>query len=75
MVYSLHCVWLVYTAYQTFGSMGLITSGAGRDLDQVHKIGYPVFTGGTISAHRYCTAPFVHVPVGGFWKRSIGCYC
>jgi 4-hydroxy-4-methyl-2-oxoglutarate aldolase len=51
------------TTYQTFGSVGLITSGAGRDLDQVRKIGFPVFTGGTISAHGYCHTPDVHVPV------------
>jgi 4-hydroxy-4-methyl-2-oxoglutarate aldolase len=43
--------------------VGLITSGAGRDLDQVRRIGYPVFTGGTISAHGYCHTPDVHVPV------------
>jgi len=60
---SSHCVWIVCTTYQTFGSVGLITSGAGRDLDQVRKIGYPVFTGGTICAHGYCHTPDVHVPV------------
>ena len=54
---------IMCTTYQTFGSVGLITSGAGRDLDQVRKIGYPVFTGGTISAHGYCYTPDVHVPV------------
>jgi regulator of RNase E activity RraA len=54
---------IMCTTYQTFGSVGLITSGAGRDLDQVRKIGFPVFTGGTISAHGYCHTPDVHVPV------------
>ena len=54
---------IMCTTYQTFGSVGLITSGAGRDLDQVRKIGYPVFTGGTICAHGYCHTPDVHVPV------------
>ena len=54
---------IMCTTYQTFGSVGLITSGAGRDLDQVRKIGYPVFTGGTISAHGYCHIPDIHVPV------------
>jgi regulator of RNase E activity RraA len=54
---------IMCTTYQTFGSVGLITSGAGRDLDQVRRIGYPVFTGGTISAHGYCHTPDVHVPV------------
>lgn len=54
---------IMCTTYQTFGSVGLITSGAGRDIDQVRKIGYPVFTGGTICAHGYCHTPDVHVPV------------
>lgn len=54
---------IMCTIYQTFGSVGLVTSGAGRDLDQVRKIGYPVFTGGTICAHGYCHTPDVHVPV------------
>src|SRR5512138_3356020 len=27
---------IMCTTYQTYGSVGLITSGAGRDLDQVH---------------------------------------
>lgn len=51
------------TTYQTFGAVGLITSGAGRDLDQVREIGFPVFTGGTICSHGYNHIPEVHVPV------------
>jgi regulator of RNase E activity RraA len=51
------------TTYQAFGSVGLITSGAGRDLDQVRDIGYPTFTNGTICAHGYCHILDVHVPV------------
>ena len=51
------------TTYQAFGAIGLITSGAGRDLDQVRAIGFPVFTGGTICAHGYCHTPQIHVPV------------
>ena len=39
------------TTYKTFGSVGLITSGAGRDLDQVEAIEFPCFTSGTICAH------------------------
>lgn len=41
------------SSYQAFGSVGLITSGAGRDLEQVRARGYPVFTGGTICSHAY----------------------
>ncbi len=51
------------TTYQTFGAVGLITSGAGRDLDQVRAIGFPVFTSGTICAHGYCHFPHTNVPV------------
>ncbi|MBT3270206.1 RraA family protein [Candidatus Poribacteria bacterium] len=51
------------TTYQAFGAAGLITSGAGRDLDQVRDIGFPAFTDGTICAHGYCHFPQVGVPV------------
>ena len=51
------------TIYQAFGAVGLITSGAGRDLDQVRAIGFPVFTGGTICSHAYNHIPQIHVPV------------
>ena len=55
------------TAYQVFGAVGLITSGAGRDLDQVRDIDFPAFTDGTICAHGYCHIPQIHtqVQVGG----------
>jgi 4-hydroxy-4-methyl-2-oxoglutarate aldolase len=42
------------STYQAFGSVGLITNGAGRDLEQVRAIKYPVFTGSTICSHGYC---------------------
>lgn len=54
---------IMCTSYMTFRAVGLITSGAGRDLDQVRRIGFPVFTNGTISAHGYCHTPDIHVPV------------
>ncbi len=54
---------MMCTAYQKFGAVGLITGGAGRDLDQVRAIGFPVFTGGTIVAHGYCHVVDIHVPV------------
>ena len=38
------------TTYKAFGAVGLITSGAGRDLDQVEAIHFPCFTSGTICA-------------------------
>jgi regulator of RNase E activity RraA len=51
------------TTYKAFGAVGLITSGAGRDLDQVEVLDFPCFTGGTICAHGYCHIPSVNVPV------------
>jgi regulator of RNase E activity RraA len=51
------------TTYQAFGAVGLITSGAGRDLAQVRALGFPVFTNGTICAHGYSHVLDVHVPV------------
>ena len=51
------------TTYQKFGAVGLITSGAGRDLDQVAALRFPCFTNGAICAHGYCHFPQIHVPV------------
>jgi len=51
------------TTYQAFGAQGLITSGTGRDLDQVEAIGFPVFTNGTTCAHCYCHILSIGVPV------------
>lgn len=51
------------TTYQAFGAKGLITSGSGRDLDQVEAIGFPAFTSGAICAHGYCHIPSVGTPV------------
>jgi len=49
--------------YKAFGSTGLITSGGGRDLQQVREIGYPVFTGSTICSHAYCQIMHIGLPV------------
>ncbi len=51
------------STYRAFGSVGLITSGAGRDLDQVRALRYPVFTGGTICSHGYCHILHLGLPV------------
>jgi regulator of RNase E activity RraA len=51
------------TTYQTFGAVGLITSGTGRDMEQVREIGFPIFANGTICAHGYNHILDVHVPV------------
>lgn len=54
---------MMCTGYKTFGAVGLITSGPGRDLDQVRDIGFPVFTDGAVCAHGYIRMFDVHVPV------------
>ena len=60
------------STYQAFGSTGLITSGGGRDLEQVRALGFPVFTGSTISSHADCHTLHVGLPVrvGGLTVRS-----
>jgi len=59
------------TTYKAFGAAGLITSGAGRDLQQVQALEFPVFTSGAICAHGYCHIPSIQIPVevGGLTIR------
>lgn len=60
------------STYRAFGSVGLITSGGGRDLEQVHAIQYPVFTGSTLCSHAYCHILHVGLPVqvGGLTVKT-----
>ena len=51
------------STYKAFGASGIVTSGAGRDLDQVEALGFPAFTSGTICSHGYCHTLAVNVPV------------
>jgi regulator of RNase E activity RraA len=51
------------SSYQGFGSAGLITNGAGRDLEQVRALKYQVFTGSTICSHGYCHMLHLGLPV------------
>jgi regulator of RNase E activity RraA len=51
------------STYQAFGSVGLITNGAGRDLEQVRALKFPVFTGSTICSHGYCHMLHLGLPV------------
>jgi 4-hydroxy-4-methyl-2-oxoglutarate aldolase len=57
--------------YQAFGAVGLITSGAARDLAQVHARRFPLFLGTTICSHAYCRTVEVgsSVQVGGLTVR------
>lgn len=42
---------IMCSVYQAFGAAGLITSGGGRDLAPIRKLGFPVFIGSTICSH------------------------
>lgn len=51
------------STYKAFGSAGLVTNGAGRDIEQVRAIQYPIFTGSTICSHGYCHILHLGLPV------------
>jgi len=51
------------TTYKAFGAVGLITSGAARDLDQVEALSFPCFAASTICAHGYCHIVHINVAV------------
>ena len=51
------------STYQAYGSVGLVTNGGGRDLEQVRALSYPVFTGSTICSHGYCHMLHLGLPV------------
>ena len=51
------------SVYKAFGSVGLVTSGGGRDLLQVRALDYPVFTGSTICSHADCHLLHMGLPV------------
>ncbi|TWU08952.1 4-hydroxy-4-methyl-2-oxoglutarate aldolase [Symmachiella macrocystis] len=49
--------------YKTFGAVGLITSGAARDLDNVRALDFPCFSHGAVCGHGHCHIESVDVPV------------
>jgi 4-hydroxy-4-methyl-2-oxoglutarate aldolase len=51
------------TTYQAFGAKGLVTSGTGRDLEQVERLSFPCFTSGTTCAHGYSHILGIGAPV------------
>jgi regulator of RNase E activity RraA len=59
------------TVYQAFGCVGLVTSGAARDLEQVEKLSFACFASATIASHGYSRTIDVNVPVtvGGITIR------
>ena len=50
-------------SYKTFGAAGIVTSGSGRDLDQVRALDFPAFTNGAISSHGYGYTAAIGIPV------------
>ena len=59
-------------SYQSFGAVGIITSGPARDLDQVRRRGFAAFSNGVISSHSYSHITSIHQPVrvGGLEVRA-----
>lgn len=57
------------TTYKAFGSVGLITSGGARDLEQVQPLDFPCFAASVICSHGYCQIVDLGEPVrvGGVW--------
>jgi len=51
------------SVYKAFGSAGLVTSGTGRDIEQVRPLNYPVFTNGFNCSHAYCHILHIGLPV------------
>ena len=60
---------IMASTYKAFGCVGLVTSGAGRDLDQCEPLKFPCYTSGTICSHGYTQIVELEVPVrvGGVW--------
>lgn len=54
---------IMCTTYKTFGAVGLVTNGPGRDLDQVRAINFPVFIDGAVCSHGYIRMFDFHIPV------------
>jgi 4-hydroxy-4-methyl-2-oxoglutarate aldolase len=49
--------------YQAFGAVGLITSGAARDVEQVRRLRFAAFSSGAICSHGYTHILSIHEPV------------
>lgn len=59
------------SVYRRFGCVGLITNGAGRDLDAIRKLGFAAFTSSVCVSHGYSHFEELNVPVqvGGIVVR------
>jgi regulator of RNase E activity RraA len=54
------------STYQNFGAQGLITNGWGRDLPQIRRRQFPVFTSGDCCAHGHSHLMSLGLPVNLF---------
>lgn len=54
---------LMATTFQTFGFAGLITSGAGRDIEQIRRMQFPCWATSVIVSHGYPTLVETNIPV------------
>jgi regulator of RNase E activity RraA len=54
---------IMCTTYSSFGALGLVTNGPGRDIEQVRRLNFPVFTDGMCCSHGCFHLIEVHVPV------------
>jgi 4-hydroxy-4-methyl-2-oxoglutarate aldolase len=54
---------MLCTTYKAFGCVGLVTSGAGRDISQIEAFDFPTFTTSTVCSHAYPQFISVNVPV------------
>jgi regulator of RNase E activity RraA len=51
------------TVFKKLGCAGLVTDGAGRDLEQIRPLAFPCFASSVIASHGYARATAVNVPV------------
>ncbi len=54
---------VMVTSFQKFRFAGLITSGAGRDIEQVRRLKFPCWASSVIVAHGYCRFLESNIPV------------
>ncbi len=62
---------IMCAVYKRFDCHGVITSGAGRDLEALKSLGFPAFASSICVSHGYGRIPDVHIPVhvGGLTVR------
>lgn len=54
---------VMVASFMAFGFAGLITSGAGRDIEQIRARKFPCFASSVVVAHGYCRVVEINLPV------------